>query len=142
MAVALALYKGEGNWVNSFIRWKTESIYSHCELVVDGWMYSSTVRDGGVRCKMASLPEDHWDIVEINWTNGEEILAHYVGTKDNVYGWKDLVIGQLFNVPSRDNKGDFCSEWCAKALDIPDARSFSPQKLKEHVEWANSKFKK
>ena len=60
MSVALALYKGKGELANSLIRWKSKSIYSHCELVVDGWMYSSTVRDGGVRCKLASLTVEEY----------------------------------------------------------------------------------
>ena len=66
MSVFLALYKGKGNWVNSIIRWRNQSIYSHCELIVDGWMYSSTVHDGGVRCKLQSyLREEDWDIIPV-----------------------------------------------------------------------------
>jgi hypothetical protein len=48
MSVQLALYKSHGNWVNRFIRWWTGSPYSHCELVINGTCYSSSVRDGGV----------------------------------------------------------------------------------------------
>ena len=142
MSVALALYKGKGELANSLIRWKSKSIYSHCELVVDGWMYSSTVRDGGVRCKLAYLPEDHWDIIQINWTNGEEILSYYSETKDNPYGWRDLIQSQIFNRPTADDRGDFCSEWCAKALGIPDAQHYDPARLGELVTWANSHLTK
>ena len=138
MAVALALYKGEGNWVNGVIRWKTKSIYSHCELVVDNWMYSSTVHDGGVRGKLVYTPPSDWDIIPITFTNGENILAYYSETKGNPYGWKDLVQGQIFNRPTADDKGDFCSEWCAKALGIPDAQGIDPAKLGRLILWANS----
>ena len=47
MSVQLALYKARGNWINRFIRWWTSSQYSHCELVINGTCYSSSVRDGG-----------------------------------------------------------------------------------------------
>lgn len=142
MSVYLALYKGKGNWVNSLIRWKTESIYSHCELIVDNWMYSSTVGDNGVRSKIAHTPSSDWDLIPITFTNGECILKYYTKTKGNPYGWKDLAQGQLFNRPTADDKGDFCSEWCAKALGIPDAQHYDPARLGELVTWANSHLTK
>ncbi len=142
MSVALALYKGKGGLANSLIRWKSKSIYSHCELVVDGWMYSSTVRDGGVRCKIDYLPEEEWDIIPIHFNNGESILSHYYETKNNPYGWRDLIQSQIFNRPTADDRGDFCSEWCAKALGIPDAQHYDPARLGELVTWANSRLTK
>ena len=139
MAVALALYKGKGNWVNSLIRWRSQSIYSHCELIVDGWMYSSTVHDGGVRCKLQTyLREEDWDIIPVHFTNGEDILLHFAETKGHPYGWKDLAQSQLFGTATADDKGDFCSEWCAAAIGLPNAATYSPQRLGEVVKWANS----
>lgn len=139
MSVALALYKGKGNWVNSVIRWRSQSIYSHCELIVDGWMYSSTVHDGGVRCKLQTyLREEDWDIIPIHFTNGEDILLHYVETKDHPYGWKDLAQSQIFGRSTADDKGDFCSEWCAAAIGLSNAATYTPEKLGEVVRWANS----
>ena len=61
MTVQLAMYKAPGNWLNAAIRWWTGSQYSHCELVVRGTCYSSTIRDGGVRAKVMALPSDRWD---------------------------------------------------------------------------------
>ena len=49
MSVQLALYKGRGTLFNALIRWWTRSPYSHCELVINGTCYSSSIRDGGVR---------------------------------------------------------------------------------------------
>jgi hypothetical protein len=138
MSVALALYKGKGNWVNSIIRWRSQSIYSHCELIVDGWMYSSTVRDGGVRCKIGYLPEEEWDIIPIHFNNGESILSHYSETKNNPYGWRDLAQSQIFGRSTADDKGDFCSEWCAAAIGLPNAATYTPERLGEVVRWANS----
>jgi hypothetical protein len=57
MTVKLALYKGRGGIANAVIRWWTGSIYSHCELVVDGLCYSSSVMDKGVRRKQIDLAD-------------------------------------------------------------------------------------
>ncbi len=139
MSVYLALYKGKGNWVNSLIRWRSQSIYSHCEIIVDGWMYSSTVGDNGVRCKpQGYLSEADWDIIPIYFTNGECVLKHYSDTKDNPYGWKDLFQTQVFGRRTSDDKGDFCSEWCLSALGIKNASSYRIHQVKELVEWGNS----
>lgn len=139
MAVALALYKGKGNWVNSLIRWRSQSIYSHCEIIVDGWMYSSTVKDHGVRCKLQTyLSEEDWDIIPIHFNNGESILHYYSQTKDNPYGWKDLFQAQIIGRTTANNHGDFCSEWCLAALGLPNAAGYRVGQVKEIVEWANS----
>lgn len=141
MSVALALYKGKGNWVNSLIRWQNQSPYSHCELIVDGWMYSSTVHDGGVRCKLQTyLREEDWDIIPINFNNGESILKHYVDTKDHPYGWRDLFQTQIFGRRTADDKGDFCSEWCLAALGLDSPSSYKIHQVKGIVEWANSLY--
>ena len=142
MSVQLALYKGEGNWVNSLIRWKTKSIYSHCELLVDNWKYSSTVSDKGVRAKVAYSFSLDWDFIEIPWADKDYILQFYELTKDNPYGWHDLLLKQFFNLSSKDNRGDFCSEWCAKALGLPDAALYSPESLKRIVERMNEVYYK
>lgn len=137
--VHLALYKGRGNWVNSVIRWRSQSIYSHCELIVDGYMYSSTVQDKGVRCKpQIYLKEEDWEIIPVSFTNGEDILQHYKLTENHPYGWIDLVQSQIFGRSTTDDRGDFCSEWCAAAIGLPNAATYSPQRLGEVVKWANS----
>ena len=139
MAVALALYKGKGNWANSLIRWRSQSIYSHCEIIVDGWMYSSTVKDKGVRCKLQTyLSEEDWDIIPIHFNNGESILHYYSQTKDNPYGWLDLFQTQVFGRSTANNQGDFCLEWCLSALGLPNSAGYRMGQLKEIVEWANS----
>lgn len=136
--IALALYKGKGDWVNAAIRAKGHSPYSHCELIVDGWMYSSTVRDGGVRCKIAdNLKAENWDFIDLPWADANLVLDIYQLTKDNPYGWTDIIKYQLLNFPPNDGKGDFCSEWCAKALGIPDAQIYDPAKLGRLVKWRN-----
>lgn len=137
--VYLALYKGRGNWVNSVIRWRSQSIYSHCELIVDGYMYSSTVQDKGVRCKpQIYLKEEDWEIIPVSFTDGEDILQYYKLTENHPYGWIDLAQSQIFGRSTTDDRGDFCSEWCAAAIGLPNAATYSPQRLGEVVKWANS----
>ena len=48
MTVQLALRKNDTRLTAKAIQWWTGSIYSHCELVVDGMCYSSSAMDGGI----------------------------------------------------------------------------------------------
>ena len=61
-AVQLAMYKAKGDLFNGLIRWWTGSQYSHCELVVRGVCYSSTIRDGGVRAKVMALLDNRMNL--------------------------------------------------------------------------------
>jgi len=130
--VRLAMYKGKGHFNNAIIRWWTKSIYSHCELVLDGDIgYSSSMRDGGVRGKSIDFNPEHWDFIELPFANAWNILEHFRETRGRPYGLIDLFWSQFFNRPNRD-KGDFCSEWCAAALGLPNPSSYSPQSLYDH----------
>lgn len=136
MTVRLALFKGKGQIGNAFIRLWTNSQYSHCEMVVDGICYSASVMDGGVRSKKVgtgdneiSLSPDKWDIVEIPWISEDKIVDYFNKTDYQKYGWFSLFTSQLFNrnTPSKDSQ--FCSEWCASSMGIPNSSSFSPATL-------------
>ena len=35
MKIKVAFYKGKGNCVNTIVRWWTNSVYSHAELILD-----------------------------------------------------------------------------------------------------------
>jgi hypothetical protein len=96
---------------------------------------------GGVRCKIDSTDSHHWDFIPIEFNNGESVLKYYSDTKDNPYGWTDLLQTQIFKRKTADDKGDFCSEWCAAALGIPSPQQYSPDELGELVKWANSNIK-
>jgi len=78
MIVQLALYKARGNWINRLICWWTGSPYSHCELVINGTCYSSSIRDGGVRGKTMALPSDKWDAVPDTHLRAHETSLHPV----------------------------------------------------------------
>jgi len=136
MTVQLALYKGKGQVGNAFIRLWTGTEYSHCEIVVDGWCYSSSVMDGGVRRKLIgegddriSLSPDKWDLIDLPWADGEAIAAYFEATDHYRYGWPSLILSQLFNLNRPVKGAQFCSEWCAAALGLPATSSLSPPTL-------------
>lgn len=138
--VYLALYKGRksgrspkalamrfADWV---IRKATRGIYSHCEIAValgDGVFecYSSSPRDGGVRCKVMRLPSDKWDLIEINKA-GTSVSAFFVATQSCGYDWLG-VVGFPWGLNMRDKW--FCSEWCACVLGLPKPHRYTPSGL-------------
>lgn len=137
MAAQLALYKGSGQIGNAVIRWWTGSQYSHCELVVDGWCYSSSVMDKGVRRKLIDLDSGHWDLIELPWAAAEFVRDYFDKTDHLGYGWGALVTSQFLNLGIGYADSQFCSEWCANALHIPNASAYSPQTLLELCEFIN-----
>lgn len=135
--VTLALYKGKGTLANSFIRLWTGSPYSHCELVVDGLCYSSSVMDKGVRRKLIDLNSGNWDLVALPWADPERVRDYFDKTDHLAYGWLGLVTSQIFNLGLSSSKAQFCSEWCASALQIPNPSAYSPQTIYELCGFAN-----
>lgn len=131
--VRLALYKGRGQIGNALIRVWTGSIYSHCELVVDGMAYSSSIKDGGVREKRIDFAPEHWDFVELPDVFAWRVLAHFEATRGAPYGWRDLILSQVLNTGRDEDGAAFCSEWCAAALGLPNPTIFSPRALGDLV---------
>lgn len=130
--VVLALYDNKDPWDigAKLIKWWTKSNYSHVELNVGNWSYSSSIPDGGVRQKSAVevyKHKDNWTFVKLPWVAEKDVLAYFDRTSGTGYGWLGLVLGQVLNTRI-DGQGDFCSEWVTKALNIvPDAQLFSPE---------------
>lgn len=137
MSVQLALYKARGQIGNAFIRWWAGSQYSHCELVVDGWCYSSSMMDKGVRRKRIETDSGHWDLIPLPFADAERIRKYFMQTDANRYGWLGLIRSQLFNRNRKTHGAQFCSEWCANALGLPNAPSYSPASLGRLVQYIN-----
>lgn len=142
--VQLALYKGKGQIGNAAIRKWTGSIYSHSELVVDGWCYSSSVMDKGVRRKRVgfgadeiSLREDHWDRIELPWADADAIVRYFEATRGDRYGWPSLIASQVFNRNQTSDHAAFCSEWDAAALELPNPSIYNPGTLGDFCRWRN-----
>lgn len=86
MTVQLALRKHDTRTAARLIQWWTGSIYSHCELVVDGACYSSSAMDGGVRCKRIDLDPEKWDVVDLPWAEAEQVTSYFTATDHHRYG--------------------------------------------------------
>lgn len=150
--VYLALYKGRksgrapkalamrfADWV---IRKATRGIYSHCEIAVglgDGVFecYSSSLRDGGVRCKTMRLPSDKWDLIELPATDvlTAKLQMIWLMTQGKSYD----VLGSLGVVLCFGNRPDkwFCSEWCGHVLGFSEPWRLSPNDLAKFVKKAS-----
>lgn len=129
MSVRLALYKGRGTAFNAAIRWWTGSIYSHCELVVDGASYSSSLMDGGVRAKIITFDPERWDFIDLPWADSDSIVEYFYQTEKDRYNIAGLLASQVLNRNQAFRHAQFCSEWCANALGVPAASSYSPATL-------------
>ena len=70
MKVWIALYKGEGDFVNKVVRWWTKSDYSHAELILNDkqtWIgISPFIKARLVLRKVSNYEPSNWDFYEID----------------------------------------------------------------------------
>lgn len=138
----LAFYKGKGSWVDRLIRWSTKGHVSHVELVAgfneDGLAYciSASGLDGGVRTKWIRLKLARWDVVKIedHIKIDIEIMEKNIGKK---YDFRGILTSQFLNLRRHNPEKWFCSEICAASLGLPNPASYSPQDLKDILEYLN-----
>lgn len=136
--VHLVLYKGKGKIGNAITRWWTGSVYSHCELVIDGACYSASFMDGGVRSKEINLQSGNWsELIPLPWADAKRVLWYFNKTKGSGYDWFGIFGAQLFNRRRQDPSRFFCSEWCAAALALPNAEIYNPHTLGKLCEFMN-----
>ena len=144
--IHLALYKGRKRirhphdlWPrlsDGLVRLFTRSPYSHCEIAVhlsDGLFacYSSSPRDGGVRCKTMPLPPDKWDLIALPNVDAAYVAAYFGQTQGRGYDWGGLLGVPLgrWAIAFNDVQEYFCSEWCAQVMRMPDSWRLSPGAL-------------
>ena len=142
--VYLALYKGRKRgktpceqWqrlMDWAVRWATNGQYSHCEIAVkhsfadDYHCYSASLRDGGVRSKTMPLPADKWDLLEIRDVDAyDKVWALFQQTRGAKYDYCGA-LGLVLPIRQARQRW-FCSEWCAKALELGQPEKFSPNRL-------------
>jgi hypothetical protein len=133
MGARIAFYKPhrKTDILGHLVCWWTKSPYSHCEIVLDDWCYSSSIRDGGVRFKKIDLTQKHWVVVPAEDIQPEKVLALYARTKGNKYGLLDCITTQILNTPLHVSGQYFCSEWCAEAAGLPYPEAWKPGMLAE-----------
>ena len=145
LKIYLALYKGRRDgtgaqvWAARFSDWLTRKLtrgqYSHCEIVEfvgdnEYRCHSSSIRDGGVRCKYMPLPAAKWDLIELPDSSGSlktNLAAVFARTQGQRY---DLpgALGVVFKTRQRSGRW-FCSEWCGQVLGLSEPWRFSPNDL-------------
>lgn len=130
--VFLAFYKGPAPTLthkiaHHAVAWWTNSLYSHCELVVDGLCYSASARDNAVRSKNIDLTDGKWDLVPVRNVDVAFAKDHYEKTKYHSYDWAGVGRFVIPKLPLSDTRW-YCSEWCAAALKFPEIE-FSPETL-------------
>lgn len=133
----LALYKGKGLPGNAITRFWTKSIYSHCELVIDGHCYSASFMDGGVRKKRINLNSGRWDVFDIPWADEEHALDFFEKTQGSKYDWLGIFGSQMLNRRSQHDHRFFCSEWVGDAVKIPTPEIHSPHTIGLLCEYLN-----
>ncbi|MCI5763121.1 enoyl-CoA hydratase [Actinobacillus porcinus] len=150
--IYLAFYKHKRNWckepikalTDSVTRFLTKGAYSHCELVIERMVftngrhyehefvydcYSSSVQDGGVRCKQIDVSDKtKWDLVQVFDVGAEEIKAYFNRTQGKKYDWRGA-LGVVLGIKQKRSKY-FCSEWCFNAIfGNENGWRFSPNQL-------------
>lgn len=129
----IAFYKASGTWADKLIRLVTCQKYSHCELVIDGLCYSSSMRDNGVRMKYINLDPKSWDVYELPQYYDQALaltwFIKHVGKKYDMLGAITSVLPFNINIPNRF----FCSEACAEMLGVENAKSIIPKDLLKYT---------
>lgn len=150
--IYLAFYKHKRSWrkepvkalADAVTRFFTKGQYSHCEIAVERMefvqgdhyehetvfdCYSSSVQDGGVRCKQIDVSDKtKWDLVQVFDVSPEEIKAYFNHTCGRKYDWWGA-LGIVLGIKQKRSKY-FCSEWCFNAIyNSDEGWRFSPNQL-------------
>lgn len=123
MNATIAFYHGpastwKGFFADQLISLGTWSQVTHCELVLDGWCYSSSGLDGGVRTKKIDLNDGKWELYEVPVLDEQEMLNFIRNTMGSPYDFPGIIQFALPFVKS-DPSEWFCSEWVAEAIGNP-----------------------
>jgi len=144
----IAFYRGGDSWYHRLIRWWTNSVHSHVELVVPGDMRLGITPFEKSCVSIRPPPDDpdSWDLLEIDVTP-EQLAAvwlFFCETEGDDYDWVGLVLSHVTPLSIRHGKRWFCSRWIATALavagvvsvgeiGIHDSIDMSPQRLWERL---------
>lgn len=152
--IYLALYKGKKTGkkpaalLARFSDWLTRKLtkgaYSHCEIAIKKTQfvsgghyelehsyecYSSSIRDGGVRCKEIDVSDSlKWDLIELTDVTEAQVKYYFNCTKGLKYDWWGA-FGIILGIKQKRSRF-FCSEWCFNAIrDSKEGWRFSPNQL-------------
>lgn len=119
-------YKGMeyGTVFDSLVCWWISGKYSHVELVIGDFRYSSNPKEGVVK-KPYDIDESEWDIIELDtsFPFSEVVAAEaLLGCKYDYLG----LFGFVFRPAMGKNSRWFCSEFVAHCLGFSDAWRYDP----------------
>lgn len=134
----IAFYKGKKKLWDKFVCFVTQSDYSHVELYHNGYFYSSSARDKGVRKQRMSINIDKWDLIELpyneNYMSLEDI---YLITKNAKYDYISIFFNWLGINKDLNSKSFFCTEYVALLLNYLYKTNINgnvmPGKLRETI---------
>jgi hypothetical protein len=113
--IKVIFYKDSGNFFDKLIRWWTYGPYSHCEIVINGVMYSADSRNNIVRKAYFMQDVSKWDEVTLNLPSAP-IKAFLESQLGKEYDYIGIIFSQIFNLKFHNKNKWFCSELCAAAL--------------------------
>ena len=124
MKIKVAFYKGKGDFVNAIVRWWTNSVYSHAELVLADnvtWIGISPFVKSKIdkKIKLQANPND-WEFItlEITEQQYDVIMQFFADTEGHGYDWVGMLLSQFLPCKIKHRKRWYCSEWIAYALRI------------------------
>jgi len=145
MKIQLAFYKSNKNLSNKIIRFWTNSIYSHVEIILGeaetGDWISATSETQTIEKRKINYNKKNWDIIDISFShlyNKETILKKFKLIEHSKYDWLAIIfsvgIFKNFKKCIIEDKNKFiCSEACAFLLNIENSCKFNPGDLAEWV---------
>jgi len=122
--IKIAFYKGKGDWANAIVRWWTNSIYSHAELILPdeiSWVGISPFVSSVVTKRLIlSYDKNDWEFVEIDISSEQYkvIMQFFDDTKGQGYDWIGMLLSQFLPCKIKHRKRWYCTEWIAYALRI------------------------
>lgn len=126
--VYLAFYKGRKEvtsiktalfrFTDWLTRTSTKGQYSHVEIAVECSngefeCYSSSSRDGGVRCKQMDINNRNWTLVPVD-AHHLLIQGYFAETQHQKYDLLGAIASTIPFIQLKERQ--FCSEWCFNAL--------------------------
>ena len=146
MKIWVALYKGEGTFINKVVRWWTKSIYSHAELILDDkqtWIgISPFIKARLVLRQVSNYDPNNWDFYEININQEQHnlIIDFYNLTKDSKYDWVGMLLSQCLPFRIKEKNKWYCSEWILHALRISNIIDWKVIKIFDQADLSPAKL--
>jgi len=135
--IKIAFFKGDKRvWYHRFIRWWTKSPHSHAEIVIDNdtWVSISPFFFTRVAARVRTqIPEDEWDYLEFQITEGElKALKDFISeTTGDGYDWTGMLLSQVLPFIIKGKGRWYCSSWVFTALNYAGIIRSRSTKIKE-----------